>query len=146
MSSLPETCERIDGWAVPSSASVGEPLLWKLSSSALSCSDVFPFTLSSRGNWLGTAFFTGPSLGAGITSAFTSTGGGGTPARATKRERETSETERCWIYLVLRISTLRLFASTSHWAAGNMATISPSWVTVLKNCQMCFLQNMMMSS
>lgn len=71
--------------ALPSSASVGELLFWKLSSSAFSCSDDFPFTLSNSGNWLGTAFFIGASLGSGVTSALTSTGGGGTPSSTTER-------------------------------------------------------------
>lgn len=78
--------------AVPRSASVGKLLLWKLSSSAFSCSDDLPFTLSSRGKWLGTAFFTGASLGAGVTSAFTSTGGGGgTPANQKHKETQGSK-------------------------------------------------------
>lgn len=79
---------------LPSSASVGELLLWKLSSSAFSCSDDFPFTLSSSGNWLGTAFFTGPSLGSGVTSALTSTGGGGTPSKTERFKKKGPKHER----------------------------------------------------
>lgn len=83
--SFPAPGEKSDSKFVPISAFVGAPLLWKLSSSAFSCSEDFPFTRSSRGKWLGTAFLTGPSLGTGVTSAFTNTGGGWTPSM---RQRE----------------------------------------------------------
>ena len=73
---------------LPSSSSVGRPLLWKLSSRAVSCSEDFPFTLSSRGKWLGTALATTTSLGSVGGSAFTSTGGGGTPVCVRVREWE----------------------------------------------------------
>lgn len=102
---------------LPISASVGELLLWKLSSSAFSCSDDFPFTLSSRGNWLGTAFFTGPSLGAGVTSAFTSTGGGGTPSRETHRGSLLAITKgnRLFTDYWLWLSTIRVLSLHLFW-------------------------------